>query len=166
MTELHFFSIFALITVVMALLMILQRNPVSSALCLVFSFFGLAALYVLADAAFVGTLQILVYAGAIMVLFVFIIMLLNLNPKDLEDDHITPFKVSFLSVGLVVLFYLAYLVLKLPLESSAGIMPENFGQVEPVARLMFQTYLIPFEIASILILIAIVGVVLLAKRKF
>src|SRR4051812_17031774 len=154
-----------------ALLCISRRNPVASALWLVATLFALAALFVLLDAQFIAVLQVLVYAGAIMVLFLFVIMLLNLGrpgPSDLKGP-----------VGLIIAVVLASALLlqlrvlgkapipdaiQLPTGTMAA-MQEHQGMVGTVATPLFEAYLIPFEIASLLLLAAIVGAVVLAKRK-
>lgn len=110
-----FFYGFSLITVVTVILMIVQRNPVSSALCLVASFFSLAALYVLLQAHFVATLQILVYAGAIMVLFIFVIMLLNLREDELSVDRFTISRLSVIFFAILTAGVLGFkLIMGLP----------------------------------------------------
>jgi len=168
---LTFFRIFGVIAMGSALLCITRKNPVASALWLVVTLFALAALFVLLDAQFIAALQILVYAGAIMVLFLFVIMLLNLGrpgPTDIRGP-----------VGLLTAAVLAgALLLQLrvlgqsTLPSSIQLLPgtisalqQQQGIVGSVANPLFDTYLVPFEIASVLLLAAIVGAVVLAKRK-
>lgn len=158
-----FFYIFAGLSVGMAVMVVFQTNPVTSALCLVVCLFALAALYVTLQATFVGILQILVYAGAVMVIFVFVVMLLNLRKEDLVDDFMRPSKILVVTGALVFMGGLAWLFLKTG-GSAFPEVPENFGEVEGVGRLLFTEYLVPFEIISILLLVAIVGVVLLTRR--
>ena len=162
------FYIFAVVSVVSAILVISFRNTLSSAIALVVTLFGVACLFVLLGAHFLAAMQILVYAGAVMVLFVFVIMLLNLGRKELIK-----IKMSFSSViGILAGGYLAtLLVLRLgylsspfkplvkPLEIS------DYGTVKAVGGLLFGDYLIPFELTSILLLVAVVGVVVLGKRE-
>jgi NADH-quinone oxidoreductase subunit J len=166
-----FFWIFGVIAMLSALLCITRRNPVGSALWLVVTLFALAAMFALLDAQFIAAMQVLVYAGAIMVLFLFVIMLLNLGrpgPTDIKGP-----------VGLLLTTVLAAALLLLlrPLSHAAppdavqlppGLIAaaqEREGMVGAVAGPLFDTYLIPFEIASLLLLAAIVGAVVLAKRK-
>src|SRR6266540_1004494 len=141
-----------------ALLCITRRNPVASALWLVVTLFALAALFVLLDAQFIAVLQVLVYAGAIMVLFLFVIMLLNLGrpgPTDLKGP---------LGVAVGALRGVAPAeAIQLPPGAMARVAAEQ-GMVPAVARPLFDAYLVPFEITSILLLAAIVGAVVLAKR--
>jgi len=165
------FWIFGVIAMGSALLCITRKNPIASALWLVVTLFALAALFVLLDAQFIAVLQVLVYAGAIMVLFLFVIMLLNLGrpgPSDIKGP---------LGLGVAVLLAAALLFLLQPLTQTtlrsaitlpAGSVPalqQQQGIVGAVANPLFSAYLIPFEIASVLLLAAIVGAVVLAKRK-
>jgi NADH-quinone oxidoreductase subunit J len=184
MTELVFY-IFAVAAVVSAALCILQRSPVSAALWLVSTMFSLAAIYVLLNAQFIAAIQVLVYAGAVMVLFLFVIMLLNLGhpQSDIRGPSMvaaTLVIVGLLAVELVAL--LQYTPRRLASELSqwptftdpstvfvAGEITQQEsatrGVVGAVAAPLFQVYLIPFEITSILLLVAMVGAVVLAKRK-
>lgn len=148
----------------MVIVMIVKTNPVASALALVVAFFGLSGLYILLEAPFVAVLQILVYAGAIMVLFIFVIMFLNLTPEELQEDRVTRPR---LLAGLVVFLTTLGLAVKyldwqtLPLQEA----PVGFGEASGVGRLMFTDYLVPFEVISILLLVAIVGVFVLGRRE-
>ncbi len=166
-----FFWIFGGIAMGSALLCITRKNPIASALWLVVTLFSIAAMFVLLDAQFLAALQVLVYAGAIMVLFLFVIMLLNLGrpgPSDIKGP---------LGLGVAVLLGAALLFLLQPmtrstLPSAITLPPgsvlalqQQQGIVGSVAYPLFGAYLIPFEIASVLLLAAIVGAVVLAKRK-
>lgn len=162
--DLIFFYFFAGLSLVSGLLVISFRNTLSSAISLVVCLFGIACLFALLNAHFLAAMQVLVYAGAIMVLFVFVIMLLDLGRKDLLK-----IKMTFASVvGILFGAYLGvFLVLRLgnfsepfPLSLS-----DDYGTVRGVARLLFTDYLIPFEAVSILLLVAIVGAVVLAKKE-
>lgn len=158
------FYIFAATIVITIIMMIFQTNPVASAIYLVISFFGLAVLFVLLSATFVAVLQVLVYAGAIMVLFTFVIMLLNLHKKDLVYDKISWRKIAVVFVGVFFLGFLAFYFIKIPVYPFAPL-EEGFGSVEGVGKLLFTKYLIPFELTSILLLVAIIGAVMLGKRE-
>ncbi|MBI2980963.1 MAG: NADH-quinone oxidoreductase subunit J [Deltaproteobacteria bacterium] len=161
--ELFFFYIFAGLTVLSAVLVISFRNALSSAFSLVLCLFGVASLFALLGAHFLAAMQVLVYAGAVMVLFVFIIMLL-----DLGKGELLKIKLGFSAVlgilfgpylGVLLVLRLGYLSFPLPAA------PERFGEVREVGRLLFTDYLVPFEIASILLLVAVVGAVVLAKKE-
>ena len=160
------FWAFAGLAVTSALACITRRSPVASALWLVVTLFSLAALFVLLDAQFIAVLQVLVYAGAIMVLFLFVIMLLNLGgagPTDLKGP--LGLGVGVLLAGLLLV---QLLVLRQAAAAGAGGAvrpPAEQGMIPPVARLLFTAYLVPFEITSMLLLAALVGAVVLAKRK-
>jgi NADH-quinone oxidoreductase subunit J len=144
---------------------------VASALWLVVTLFALAALFVLLDAQFIAVLQLLVYAGAIMVLFLFVIMLLNLgHPGPMDVKGPVGVGTAFL-LGGVLLFQLWILrqaappaSIQLPPGSVARLQQEH-GLVGAIAQPLFDTYLIPFEITSLLLLAALVGAVVLAKRR-
>jgi len=165
------FWMFAGVAIGSALLCITRRSPVASALWLVVTLFQIAALFVLLDAEFIAVLQVLVYAGAIMVVFLFVIMLLDLGhpgPSDIRGP--LGLAVASLLAGALGL-KLAVLFRAVP-PSGAGFAPaglehaiETQGLVGVVARPLFSTYVVPFEIASILLLAAIVGAVVLAKRE-
>jgi NADH-quinone oxidoreductase subunit J len=165
------FWAFAALALASALGCITRRSPVASALWLVVTLFSLAALFVLLDAQFIAVLQLLVYAGAIMVLFLFVIMLLNLgHPGPMDVKGPVGVGTAFL-LGGVLLFQLWILrqaappaSIQLPPGSVARLQQEQ-GLVGAIARPLFDTYLIPFEITSLLLLAALVGAVVLAKRR-
>jgi NADH-quinone oxidoreductase subunit J len=184
MTEVVFY-IFAAAAVISAALCILQRSPIAAALWLVSTMFSLAAIYVLLNAQFIAAIQVLVYAGAVMVLFLFVIMLLNLGhaQSDIRGPSTvaaTLVIVGLLAVELVALFtysprQVASELAQWPTytDPSTAFVAGNLtqraaeaqGVVGAVAAPLFQVYLIPFEITSILLLAAMVGAVVLAKRK-
>ncbi len=165
------FWAFAGLALASALACITRRSPVASALWLVVTLFALAALFVLLDAQFIAVLQLLVYAGAIMVLFLFVIMLLNLGrPGPMDVKGPVGVGTAFL-LGGVLLFQLWILrqaalpaSIQLPPGSVARLQQEQ-GFVAAIAQPLFDTYLIPFEITSLLLLAALVGAVVLAKRR-
>ena len=159
------FWAFAALAVGSGLACITRRSPVASALWLVVTLFSLAALFVLLDAQFIAVLQVLVYAGAIMVLFLFVIMLLNLGrggPSDLKG----PLGLG-VGVFLAGLLLVQLLVLRQTGPAAGGaVRPAlELGMIPSVARPLFTAYLVPFEITSMLLLAAIVGAVVLAKRN-
>jgi NADH-quinone oxidoreductase subunit J len=177
MTEAVFW-LFAVVAVIAAVACILQRNPVAAALYLVQVMFSLAAIFVLLDAQFIAAIQVLVYAGAIMVLFLFVIMLLNLGRTGSDLRGPAAITATLVAVGLLVaeLWLLwTYTPDRLAAEvrSAAALTgaetiraaTADRGVVGAMAAPLFETYLIPFEITSVLLLTAIVGAVVLAKRR-
>jgi NADH-quinone oxidoreductase subunit J len=157
--------------VLSAILCITRRSPVASALWLVSVLFHLSVIYVLLDAHFIAAVQVLVYAGAIMVLFLFVIMLLNIGRLGPSDIRGFGGKVLATAGGLLVLgelFALRNVELPSAMVLPAGVVERTIqeqGVVGAVARPLFQQYLIPFEITSVMLLAAVVGAVVLAKRK-
>ena len=159
------FYFIAFLTIISALFVVLNRNPVYSAVMLVFCFFSLAALYVLLEAYFVAVLEIIVYAGAIMVLFLFVIMLINVGKEIAATSIIVKAKV--LPFVLVVLFSLN--IILLILWRNEGLHQSNtissVGSITAIGQALFTKYLLPFEIASLLLLVALIGTVYLAKKR-
>lgn len=155
------FFFFAAIAVIFALVVILHRNPVVGALSLVASFFALAVMYVLLEAPFLAALQVIVYAGAIMVLFLFVIMLLNLQKRPEEPTRpIQQFLgyVGSAAFGIGLVYYLSkYAVMELP---SGPFMAD----ARAIGVKLFEAYIFPFEAVSILLLAAIVGALVLSGR--
>ena len=165
--ETLFFLIITLVAIVSAILVITCKNPINSALALVMTFFCLATYYVLLDAPFMAAVQVMVYAGAIMVLIVFTIMLLNIRVNATQKHA---HKIVLASIiGFFTLVNTAYIVFKgsvaAPNGPLTGEMIRQQGHTELIGREMFTTFLLPFEITSILLLVAIVGAVILAKKK-
>ena len=167
-----FFWFFSGIAILSALLCITARSPVSSALWLVLTLFALAGNYVLLDAQFIAVLQVLVYAGAIMVLFLFVVMLLNQGRGGTRSD-IKGWIGRLIAAALGVTMVLELLAmrnlmpaeqLRLPMGGVQTLVAEK-GVVGAIADPLFKAYLVPFEITSLLLLAAVVGAVVLAKRK-
>jgi NADH-quinone oxidoreductase subunit J len=173
-SELVFFLIFAAGAVGTALAMVLQNNPVRSALFLVLNLFCVAVLYLLLNAWFLATIQVLVYAGAIMVLFLFVIMLLNLGAPDRAVDRLKPQQPVAVLAGLVLALLIGGMVLS-PVQNPQVVRTpeelraiEHMGTVSGVGLNLYdpnQPWLFPFEVTSILLLIAVIGSVVLAKRR-
>ena len=163
------FSLFGAVAVIASLLVIAQRNPIYSVLLLIASFGALSGLYVLLDAPFVAVIQIIVYAGAIMVLFLFVVMLLNAPHEDTEYDERThplmrpgPRRFgALLAIALVV--ELAWALTKR--GESGAFAGGSVSSVSAIGQLLFTEYAFPFEVTSILILVAMVGAVVLARRE-
>jgi NADH-quinone oxidoreductase subunit J len=163
--------IFASLAVGGAIGMVTRKNPVASLLFLVLTFFSLAAIYVLLGAHFIAAIQIIVYAGAIMVLFLFVIMLLNLG-HDYQADLRGGLwiLVGFVAAGTIGYFVWQAFATPGAMASRAGAEQiaadvEQLNAVGAVAYPLFRNYLVPFELVGILLLVAIVGAVLLAKRR-
>ena len=158
------FYLFAALAVAGALGMLLNtRNAVAGALSLVGTMVSLGAIYVLLDAYLIGVLQILVYAGAIVVLFLFVVMLLNLR-----QDEFTPERLRFTKVLGVVIGTLVGLELLLLLPAALGPaaeLPPEFGGYRQVGTALFTDWVLAFEVTSLLLLAAMVGAVILAKRR-
>jgi NADH-quinone oxidoreductase subunit J len=164
--QLLMFYILGFGAVVSALLMVTHKKPVSAAMSLIATMFCLAGLYVLLDAHLIAALQIIVYAGAVMVLFLFVIMLLNVQEKEGRVSEKT-LVLQFLAVVVVGLVFITMVNL-FKLDGSLFALGDGgnqFGTTKAVGKLLFTEYLLPFEIASVLLLAAIVGAVILAKRR-
>lgn len=161
------FGISAVIAIFGAVMMIGQRNAVASVLYFIVSLVAQAVLYVQLGALFIGAVLIIVYAGAILVLFLFVIMLLNLRgTEDLGTGSSSVSKFTkFLIAGLLAV-ELGFVVRNgvFPVIGTQTLQTDTFGSVEAVAQLIFMKYLYPFELTSVLILVAIVGAVMLAGR--
>jgi NADH-quinone oxidoreductase subunit J len=164
--ELIMFAILALGGIISALLVVTRRNPIVSALYLIVNFFCLAGIYLTLHAQFIAVIQILVYAGAIMVLFVFVIMLLNLGDERSLKDGFSWKKVLAGSLGFGILMELIYIFMIPTKTSKLDITREmDVGTVEAIGRVLFTRFLFPFEVTSLLLTAAIVGAIVLAKKK-
>jgi NADH-quinone oxidoreductase subunit J len=161
--EALFFYIFAVLAVAGGVMMVSFRNPLSGAFSLVLSLVSLAGLFAMLQAEFVFILQILVYAGAIMVLVIFTIMLLNLKTEELHEAPVGKIRVLLMLVACAAG---AFGVMQVFSKIPTGSVPvgESFGSIEAVGRMMLGNYLYPFEVISLVLLVAVVGVVLLAKK--
>lgn len=164
--ELIVFFILAAAAIVSAILMVTRKNPVTSALYLVFNFFIIAVLYLFLRAQFIAIIQITVYAGAIMVLFLFVIMLLNLGDDKLLSWKLNSTRTIASLLGLVLLAEIIYYVTNFTSASGLSSKAESIGTVGAIGKVLYKSYLFPFEITSILLLAAIVGAIFLAKRRF
>lgn len=151
-----------------AIMMITRRNPISSALFLVLNFFMISGIYLLLKAQFIAIIQILVYMGAIMVLFLFVIMLLNLKDERKLSENLTYTKITAVLFSIALLgilamtFYFGFEQKYTELNSAA----ESIGKAEFLGKELFTTYSFPVIIAGILLTAAVIGAVVLAKKKF
>ncbi len=166
------FYLFALVAVVSSLLVIAQRNPIYSVMLLIASFGALSGLYVLLDAPFVAVTQIIVYAGAIMVLFLFVVMLLNAPHEDTDADlekggrATTPSAPGMRIAGAALALALGVeLVWALRRTADTAFPAAGVSSVAAIGRLLFTDFAFAFEVTSILILVAMVGAVILARRE-
>ena len=166
--ELLLFILLAAVAAISGILMITRSNAIIAALFLILNFGSLSGLYLLLNAQFIAVAQVIVYAGAIMVLFLFVIMLLKPEPERLVSGIVGIRTFSF-AVVVLVFIQLAYLIFfshpgsyKKP-EVAASI---NAGTVETIGRELYTNYILPFEAAGFLLLAATIGAVVLAKKKF
>lgn len=161
MHDLAFF-IFSALTLLCGVLVIANRNPVTSAMFLVLCIVSLAGLFVLLEAFFLAAVQVLVYAGAVMVLFLFVIMLLDLKAEERQHINAVRAVLGFIVVG-SILGVVGRLIWKA--KPAAGLAtPKLAGATAPLGMLLFNKFLLPFEILSILLLVAMVGAILLSKK--
>ena len=169
--EVHFY-LFGLIAIASALAFVTRKGPVAAVLWLVNTMFALAALYVMLDAHFIGVIQVLVYAGAIMVVFLFVVMLLNLgHPEELSDIRGKWGKLLAGFVGLAMLAQVMALArsvppptLVQPADAAANSL-RDLNAVGVIAKPLFREHLLAFELTSLVLLVAIVGAVVLGKKR-
>jgi NADH-quinone oxidoreductase subunit J len=158
---------FATILIVSALMVVLHRNPVTSALFLVVAFCALSGIYILMRAEFIGMVQIIVYAGAIMVLFLFVIMYLNLGRDPKRGATLVLRRLIGWGTGGAVLALLGMFLARhwaLGPPSSEPV-PEGIGNTQALGQLLFSRYLFPFEITSLILLVAMVGAIVISKGR-
>ncbi len=158
------FYVFAIATLVFGSLVVanpFSRNPVTSAMFLVLTIISMAGLFVLLRAFFLAAVQVVVYAGAVMVLFLFVIMLLDLKEEERRKIKKTGFITGLLAVAAIVGVLIRALVATRPGKDLTG---EVVGDTAALGTMLFTKYLLPFEIVSILLLVAMVGVILLSKK--
>jgi NADH-quinone oxidoreductase subunit J len=169
--DLFFFAIFAFIAVVCAVNVVVQTHPIASALSLIGVMGSLAVLYLLLGGEFIAMAQVIVYAGAVMVLFIFVIMLLNAGGESRRKGSVFA-RIAGIPMLAVLLGMLAYFIgQQYPnaelvqfgvLKDAAG---QSMGSAQNVGTAIFTTYLLPFEVTSVLILIAIIGAIVLARKE-
>ncbi len=155
------FYVFAALTLLCGVCVLISRNPVNSAMFLVLTIAWLAGLFVLLHAFFLAAVQILVYAGAVMVLFLFVIMLLDLKVEERRKLNTFGLVVGAVSVGAIAVIFFQSLRASRLVGDAPPILD---GGTIPLGRLLFTQYLLPFEIVSVLLLVAMVGVILLSKK--
>jgi NADH-quinone oxidoreductase subunit J len=160
------FWIFASLTVIFGAAVVINRNPVASALSLVVSFLGLAALFMSLNAYFIGIIQVLVYAGAVMVLFLFIIMLLDLRAEEGRRINWLSSGAG-LAVALILLGQIFSVVRHFEIADKAfpPLSGSTIDDVRNIGAVLFRNYNLPFQIVGVLVLVATIGVVILSKRE-
>ncbi len=160
---LNFFYFLSFLAVLSAIMVVLSRNPVHSVLYLIITFFCIAGHYVLMNAQFLAAVHVIVYAGAIMVLFLYVIMLLNLN------EETEPHKSNIIKVTATICGGLLLVILIGSLRGTESLIQGNgsdsIGLVKNLGKVMFSEFLLPFEVTSILLLAAMVGAVMLGKQE-
>lgn len=169
--ELFLFVVFSLITLVSAAAVVWHPHPVKSALFLIVTFFAMGGLYLLMQAEFIALMQVLVYAGAVMVLFLFVIMLLNLKPRG-EDRSAFRKRLRWAAPLILVFLGAALTAVTSPLAqlgpaAGQGVrwVESQGGNVRTVGRALFTQAFLPFEVTSVVLLVAVVGVIVLAKKE-
>ena len=161
--EQFLFFFVAFVAVASAVYFVFARNPMYSILSLIVTMFSIAGLYVLLNAQFLGIVQIIVYSGAIMVLFLYILMMLNLNKED-EGKKNTILKFVGVFTGGILLIGMLGAYKGLTLQNVAGNVDSSVGLTKNLGKLLFNEYVLPFEVASVLILAGIVGATLIGKK--
>ncbi len=153
-------------TLIFGAAVIINRNPVASALSLVVSFLGLAALFVSLDAYFVGIIQVLVYAGAVMVLFLFIVMLLNLKAEERRRiNWVSAADGTGVALILLIQIFITIRHFEPARQTFPPLPASTIDDVRNIGAMLFSTYNLPFQIIGVLVLVATIGVVLLGKRE-
>ncbi len=160
-----FFYLFAALTLICGLLVVanpFSRNPVTSAMFLVLTILSMAGLFVLLNAFFLAAVQVIVYAGAVIVLYLFVIMLLDLGADERRRLNKAMVGLSFLGVGLLAFV----LVSSIGQSEAVGALssPRLQGTTEKLGKALFSDYVLPFEVVSVVLLVAMVGIILLSKR--
>lgn len=164
-SSVSFFYFLSFLTVLSAVMVVISKNPIHSVLYLILTFFTLSGHYILLNAQFLAAVNIIVYAGAIMVLFLFVIMFLNMK-QDQEDakNNLTKIAAAIVGGTMFIILFGAYRKSVIP-----GLDEQQFdsqiGMIENLGHLLFRDYLLPFELVSILLLVAMVGAVMLGKRE-
>jgi len=160
----NLFYLLTFIAIFCALLVVFSKNPIYSAIYLIITFFATAGHYFLLNAQFLGAVHIIVYAGAIMVLFIYVIMMLNLN-KEVEPHKSKLIKIAATVCGCILGLVLIAALRETELGEGMEYMNPNIGLIERLGNVLFGPYMVPFEISAILFLSAMVGAVFLSKKN-
>lgn len=163
-----FFAYFAVAMTVLSLLVVTRRNPVHSVMWMLVLFIHIAGLYLFLNAEFMAAIQIIVYAGAILVLFLFVIMMLNLRKEETVKKFQTQWPVAA-GIGIVMAVFLVSILGKIAVFPALGKYSieavRTEGSMMTIGKVLYTEFLLPFEIASIVLLVAIIGAVVLAKKR-
>lgn len=161
------FALLGTVFVASALMVITRRSPVHAVLYLILNFFSLAGLYLTLQAQFIAVIQIIVYAGAIMVLFLFVIMLLNLKDEEKLIEKLSIRKLIAVGLGAAVLLELVYILwFQRPAETVRDVArAAELGTAAAIGRALFSDFLFPFEVTSVVLIVAIIGAIVLAKKR-
>lgn len=166
MIESIVFFTLAAVLVISSLVIVTRTNPIAAALSLVMAFVALAGLYGLLTAGFVAVIQVLVYAGGIMVLIIFVIMILNLTNEELRPMRADRFLTSIvLVIAAGGVFLPIFFILTAGIQATGLDLIDGFGNITEISKLIFGKYIFPFEILSLVLLTAIVGALVISKRK-
>jgi NADH-quinone oxidoreductase subunit J len=164
-TVLIIFCVLAAVTIATAFLTIFSRNPIHSALYLVVCFFSIAGHYLLLNSQFLAIVHIIVYSGAIMILFLFTIMLMNLNKEnEVHKPRITRLG-AIVSFCLICMVLLAVFMNSKPITGAYDFTGQDYQSIKVLGKVLLNEYMVPFEFASILLLVAMIGTVLLSKKE-
>lgn len=164
-TVLIIFCVLAAITLSTAFLTVFSRNPIHSALYLVICFFSIAGHYLLLNSQFLAIVHVIVYSGAIMILFLFTIMLMNLNEKkEVHRPRITRLG-AIVAFSLVCLVLIAVFINSKPIVGEYTTTGEDYQSIKVLGKVLLNEYMVPFEFASVLLLVAMIGAVLLSKKE-
>ncbi len=162
-----FFGYFAIVITVLSLLVVTRRNPVHSVMWMLLLFFNLASMYLFLNAEFIAAIQVIVYAGAILVLFLFVVLLLNLREELQTNRFISSWPAGLaIAIALLVSIFLsvgAFVPGNSGRDTIDYIQRETFTKV--LGEVLYTEYLFPFEIASLILLVAIIGAIVLAKKR-
>ncbi len=164
-TLLIIFYFLSAITIATAFLTIISKNPIHSAIYLVICFFTIAGHYLLFNAQFLAIVHIIVYSGAIMVLFLFTIMLMNLNKEGEPHKKIATKLAAVVSFCLICYVMLAVFIKAMPIIDTYKQTGQDFQSIKVLGKVLLNEFMVPFEFASILLLVAMIGAVLLSKKE-
>ncbi|MEW6108185.1 MAG: NADH-quinone oxidoreductase subunit J [Nitrospirota bacterium] len=162
-----FFGYFATVIIILSLLVVTRKNPVHSVMWMLLLFFHIASMYLFLNAEFIAAIQVIVYAGAILVLFLFVVLLMNLREELQTNRFIGSWPAGlFISAAIMVIIMSAvrYFVLAPPGQYSIEFIKKE-THTKALGKILYTDFLFPFEIASLVLLVAIIGAIVLAKRK-